>query len=72
MIKDADIVELLHVTIFDLYDLNARTVSEGFYEIRVGPIIVGITRSEIMKVREDPKAFLDLIRDRVQERVKPA
>jgi len=71
MIEDSDIVELLHVTIFDLYDLNARTVSEGFYEIRVGPIVINLTRDEIMEVKTDPKAFLDLIRDKIQERVKP-
>ena len=69
-VTDGDIVDLLNVTLHELIYINAR-YAEGKFQMRVGLILAEITRDEVMDLRFDPTEFFNLVRDRLQEQVKP-
>ena len=64
--EDANYLDLLYVTLNDLYGINVRLQAKGVYEMTVGSVITVVTKTELDAVINTPDKFLALLRKKVQ------
>ena len=70
MVENKDIEDLLNATLRDMYYIHARHIGHGVFKLVVGPVEITVTCDEIIATRTVYNLFFDMIRDKVQERVK--